>query len=118
MKKWGRKWASCRRYYASLQFTQPEIFLANAKEMYENNRKLPGTLSSGIGLSYCRLKIPKVFCWGNLSLSKATRKYIRAESIENREFRQAFHWLMVDRPQEFYTFLAEFIKKIRINKLQ
>jgi len=109
LKAWGGKWASCRRYYASLQFARPEAFLANAKEMYEKNQPLAGRLECVTGRTYADLKIPKVFCWGSESLAKGSLEFLESASLKHRKFEPAFHWPMIDQADQFYAFLADFV---------
>jgi len=106
---WGNKWASCRRYYASLQFARPDAVLSNAREIYQKSQPLPDRKVSLSGLTYAGLKIPKVFCWGSESLSNETLGFLEAFSLEHRKFEPAFHWPMIDQPQQFYPFLANYI---------
>ncbi|MEW6184038.1 MAG: alpha/beta fold hydrolase [Bacillota bacterium] len=110
LKGWGSRWESCRRYYASLRFCRPEAFLAEALEICERNRPLPGRTESLTGTAYAGLQIPKVFCWGSESLAQETLEYLEAASLRHRRFEPAFHWLMIDRAEEFYGFLSDFIR--------
>jgi pimeloyl-ACP methyl ester carboxylesterase len=111
LKDWGSRWASCRRYYASLLFARPEAFLANAKEMYEKNQAVPGRPQCLTGFTYASLKIPRVFCWGSESLAKGTQEFLESASLHHRKFEPAFHWPMIDQAKPFYGFLSEFIQK-------
>lgn len=109
LKSWGSKWASCRRYYASLQFCRPEAFLANAREIVQRNQPLPGRSESKMGMTYAGLKIPKVFCWGNESLAEGTLDFLDRASLHHKRFEPAFHWPMIDCAKEFYSFLGQFL---------
>jgi pimeloyl-ACP methyl ester carboxylesterase len=112
LKKWGNLWASCRRYYASLQFCRPEAFLANAMEIFQKNQPLPGRKECLTGITYAGLKIPKVFCWGSESLAEGTLEFLESASLKHRKFEPAFHWPMIDQSQEFYAFVSGFLGSI------
>ena len=109
--EWGFRWASCRRYYASLCFARPDAFRDNAVELVARNQSLPGTKACSTGLDFAALHIPKIFCWGTESLSKRTREFLREASIPNQEFPGAFHWPMIDQAEHFYMLLERFIEE-------
>jgi pimeloyl-ACP methyl ester carboxylesterase len=111
LKAWGGRWSSCRRYYASLQFSRPEAFLANAKEMYEKNQPVPGRAECLTGLTYAALGIPRIFCWGSESLARGTQEFLESASLHHRKFEPAFHWPMVDQADIFYDFLSEQLRR-------
>lgn len=106
----GRHGESCRRYYASLRFSRPEAFLANALELCRKSRALPGKYQSEIGAEYCGLSIPKVFCYGEESLGDSeTLVFLEEKGLDWKSFEGAGHWVMIDRKDEFYPFLHDFI---------
>lgn len=104
----GSRYESCRRYYASLHFARQEAFLANARELYDRNTSVEGEYKSEIGRTYCSLRIPKVFCYGTKSLSARTVRFLELMGLESKSFPGAFHWLMVDAREEFYSFLHDY----------
>jgi pimeloyl-ACP methyl ester carboxylesterase len=106
---WGQKYPSCRRYYSSLHDCRPEAFLVNARELCERNTSLPGKYKSETGRIYCSLSIPKVFCYGAESGSSGTIDFLEENELECQVFNEAFHWPMIDKSEEFYSFLYEFI---------
>lgn len=109
LEKWGRKRASCRRYYASLMFCHSEAFSDSARELVDRNRAAAGTKISEIGALFSALSIPKVFCWGVESLAEKTRQLLDSGgAIPHRKFEDASHWVMVDQAGEFYPFLERF----------
>ena len=55
------------------------------------------------------LSIPKVFCYGTESVSSGTIDFLKENKLEYQAFDDAFHWLMIDKAKEFYSFLFEFI---------
>lgn len=106
---WGQKYPSCRRYHSSLRDCRPEAFLANARELFNKNTELQGKHKSETGRIYCSLSIPKVFCYGTESVSSGTIDFLKENNLEYQAFDDAFHWLMIDKAREFYSFLYEFI---------
>jgi len=118
LKNWGGRWASCRRYYASLEFCRPQVFAACAKEIMESNIPVPDGQGTAVARIYTGLQIPKVFCWGSESLSNESREFLKNQALYHKEFKQAFHWPMIDRADEFYAFVAEFVSKIERRKEQ
>ncbi len=106
---WGSKWPSCHRYYASLWFCRPDAFSATAREALARAQALPGRSESEIGAVFARLPMPKAYCWGSESVPTETRQFLEAQSIPNRGFEEAAHWLMIDRGEEFYEFLRQFV---------
>jgi pimeloyl-ACP methyl ester carboxylesterase len=109
LRNWGRRWASCQRYYASLELCDLEAFRANATEAYSRGQPPPGGGPSPAAEAFARLRIPRVFCWGAESLADETRRFLEEASFPNRRFDDAFHWPMIDRPEEFYAFLRDFV---------
>jgi pimeloyl-ACP methyl ester carboxylesterase len=108
---WGQKYPSCRRYHSSLRYCRTEAFLANARELFNRNTVLPGKYRSETGRIYCSLSIPKIFCYGAESVSSGTIGFLKESNLEYQVFDGAFHWLMIDKAREFYSFLSEFISK-------
>lgn len=109
LEDWGKKYPSCKRYYASLWFCRPEAFLQNAKELVSRNTsKEREVYQSEIGDEYLKLSIPKIYCYGTISLHDDTRKFLEEKGLEFKVFKEAFHWLMIDQQDEFYSFLFEF----------
>jgi pimeloyl-ACP methyl ester carboxylesterase len=106
---WGRKYPSCKRYHSSLRDCRPEAFLANARELFNTNTALPGKDRSETGRIYCSLSIPKVFCYGTESVSSGTIDFLKENNLEYQAFDDSFHWPMIDKAGEFYSFLYEFI---------
>jgi pimeloyl-ACP methyl ester carboxylesterase len=112
--EYARKFGdSLQRYYASLRFCRPEAFLQNAKELCLRNRKFPGEkIQSEIGKIYLSIseKIPAVFCYGTESLKPETIRFLEENNVNHEAFEGAGHWVMIDKKEEFYDFLYNFIK--------
>ena len=109
LENWGQKYPSCKRYHSSLRDCRSDAFLANARELCQRNTALSGKQRSDTGRIYCSLSIPKVFCYGTESISSRTVDFLEESKLERQAFDGAFHWLMIDRAKEFYTFLYDFI---------
>ena len=106
---WGQKYPSCKRYHSSLRDCRPEAFQSNARELCQRNTSLPGKYKSETGRAYCSLSIPKVFCYGTESISSGTIDFLKENELECQAFDEAFHWPMIDKSEEFYSFLYGFI---------
>lgn len=102
---WAQRYDSCKRYYESLCCCKPEAFQTNACELYKRNTALSGKYKSEIGRIYCSLSIPKIFCYGSESISSGTIEFLKEKGLDYKVFNGAFHWLMIDKPKEFYLFL-------------
>lgn len=107
LEDWGRTWISCKRYYASLWFCRSDAFLASALEVNKRNSVSTDTSETETGLLFRDITIPKVYCWGG-ALSEPTKKFIEDESIPIWGRTDAFHWLMIDKQEEFYEFVSKF----------
>lgn len=105
----AEKYQSCRRYYASLYFSRPEAFLSNAQELVKRNTSLQGEYKSEIGNIYRGLSVPRIYCYGTESIPIGTVNFLKSNNLEFKAFNEAFHWLMIDKAEEFYDFLYSFV---------
>ncbi len=115
LKEWAREWHSCDRYYYSLAHCQNASFLANAVELCDRNKLVPGGIESQTGQIFRLLTLPKLFCWGRKSLSDASQALLNGRDLHDKElpnepFEKAFHWVMIDKSEEFYRSLGEFCR--------
>lgn len=101
-----------RRYYASLRFCRIEAFLANARELVDLNPPAEGAHlgQSEIGDMFANLPIPTLFFWGTASLHPRSQALLDSLDIPNVPFQDARHWPMIDRPEEFYRALRDFLE--------
>lgn len=104
----GPRYESVRRYHASLMFARPQAFLENARELYSRATTAEPPYQNEFGKLYCRLKLRKLFCWGDQSLSAESRLFLDQMGLANRRFEGAFHWPMIDRTAEFYPVIDTF----------
>ena len=107
----GPEWESCRRYYASLWFSRPEAFLANALETYQRTRATSFNGINEIGAAYQSVTIPKIYYWGQASLPAATHRLLTSTGLSHRGFPGANHWVMIDVAEELYAALADFLEE-------
>jgi hypothetical protein len=77
--------------------------------LVNRNTALTEKNKSEIGKTYLSLNIPKVYCCGTESLSPDTMEFIKENNIDYLSFKDAFHWLMIDRSERFYSFLFEYV---------
>jgi pimeloyl-ACP methyl ester carboxylesterase len=110
---WAESWPSCVRYLASLQLCAPSAFLTSAQQIYDLNAAAPNRDGGIIGVQYLRLSLTKVFCSGSESLSSGSKAFLTNNNLLHRPFPKTFHWVMLDAPQAFYGFLADFIAQNR-----
>jgi len=107
--KQSGQFRSCQLYYASLNFCRRDAFLENAKEIVQRNTCLPGEYKSEIGQIYCSLNVPQIFCYGTLSLSDRTLAFLNENDMATMKFEGAGHSPMVDKSEDFYKFLIQYI---------
>jgi len=100
--------SSGRRYYASLCFSRPEAFLANAREILERTQIVPGAAESAMAGAYAALPMPTCYCWGTETLSGATQRLLSQHGLAQQAFKGVGHWPMVDDPHAFYAWLHAF----------
>jgi len=106
---WCQARPSCIRYLASLRMCQTRAFLASVREIYGLNEGLPDSNVGLIGKTYLNLDVPRVYCWGMDSLSKGSQAFLAESTLSHKAFPDAGHWVMLDQPVRFYSFLAGFL---------
>jgi len=117
LKKLGERFpTSAQRYYEALRQCDPNAFLANARELVKRNKNLslPGDYKSEIGQVYAGLSLPRIYCYGTLSLSEGegTLGFLKEKRLDIMSFENAGHWVMIDKVAEFYSFLHEFVARV------
>jgi pimeloyl-ACP methyl ester carboxylesterase len=98
---------ACRRYYASLQFTQPDAFLANSQEILERTAVSETHPEPAMARLYRNIMLPKIYLWGSESISKQTQQYLAHHELAHHAFQGAGHWPMIDQPAECYRVIDE-----------
>lgn len=104
----GSCYESCRRYFASLSFSRPEAFLANAKELVSLTAANNG--DTEIGELYSSVSIPKVYFYGTKSVTSESLRYLERKGLQSKGLAGCFHWPMIERQKEFYTLLHNFVR--------
>lgn len=94
---------SLERYHASVRFCDPDALYAWARRGYE----LTG--EERCGASYIRLKCPKLYIYGENSISPASRTFLNDNQLELVKFPNCGHWPMIQDPGRFYSEIANFI---------
>ena len=101
---------SMKRYFASFCFCRAEAFLANSQELVKRNTIFSTEkFQSEIGKIYASLTLPKIFCYGTKSLSPKTLDFLNTMNLESKAFKDAGHSVMIDKKNEFYSFLYDFV---------
>ena len=115
LRQWAKQRPSCRHYNDALEVCRTRAFLANASELCQRNQQVPGDLESETGRVFRLLDMPKMFCRGSVRLSDETEQLLDGRDADDREFPtqrfdDAFHWVMVDQHEQFYSWLAQFVR--------
>jgi pimeloyl-ACP methyl ester carboxylesterase len=102
---------SAPRYYESLKLCRLPAFKANALELYDMKNELDGQYTSRLGEIYASLDVPQMFCLGTKPPGPDERiiQFLVKKELDYKKFPEARHWVMIDQPEEFYSFLLEFL---------
>lgn len=103
------QWPSTVRYLASLNMCESKAFLDSAYEIDKSIEPLADGETAKIGKTYLELNTRRVFCWGSESISANAREFLDRSNLVNKGFPESFHWVMLDRTEQFYSFLADFL---------
>ena len=103
------QWPSTVRYLASLQMCQSKAFLDSAYEIDKLIAPLANGNTAKIGKTYLELNTRRVFCWGDKSLPDSAKEFLDESKLANQGFPEAFHWVMLDQTEQFYSFLSDFL---------
>jgi hypothetical protein len=96
----GRESLAFRRYFVSLNLTDPALFHESARSLLDN--------VGSLGAAFLDIRCPKSFFWGRRSLALETREFLARHHIPNESF-DAGHWIMIGRAEEFYRKLRAFV---------
>jgi pimeloyl-ACP methyl ester carboxylesterase len=110
LRRWAPDWPACHRYYASLWFCRPDAFLASAEQVCLRNTDVQGQDFSLTGSLFASLAIPKLYCWGDKSLSPRSRSLLNGQ-VPNVCFENSFHWMMIDSSNSFYGTVSAFLRQ-------
>jgi pimeloyl-ACP methyl ester carboxylesterase len=106
----SQRWPSMLRYLESLHLCNSQAFLSSAREIDKSLQPISGSNAAMIGKSYVELNTPRVYCFGNESLSSSGRQFLTDSFLRHQAFADAFHWVMLDQTTRFYDFLSGFLK--------
>lgn len=109
-KNWGAQYRSCLNYAQALECCDENAFLHLALEIYHLNTSGSASYKSIIGERFVDLTIPKVFWFGDKSLSPETRKFLDEHKIDYLIFPGCFHWPMLDDCESFNRELFKITK--------
>ena len=88
---------SLERYYAS-------VLLADPLAMYRMGRS-SYLATAEAGAEFAALQTPKIYLWGDSSVSPSTQEFIRQHDLPNHRFENCGHWPMIEKIDEFLTVL-------------
>ncbi len=90
-----------RRYFAG-------AMLADPTAMWELGRDARRrSIDDRAGQAYRRIR-PSLYYWSPASTPEATQRWIADSGIEQRQFTDASHWPMVDRPKDTAAAITAF----------
>ena len=105
-----QQWPSVVRYLASLHLCESRAFLASVHEINRLLEPRGAGKRTLIGDIYADLGSAREFCWGSQSLGTSGQDFLAEASLSNREFENAFHWVMVDQPEQFYRYIGVWLE--------
>jgi pimeloyl-ACP methyl ester carboxylesterase len=95
-----------RRYYATAVFADPVAMweLGRDARLY--------SCANASGDAYRRVQ-PSLYYWSSESTTAMTKSWIVGSGLPHREFGDASHWPMIDRPIEVAHAIASFFESLR-----
>lgn len=101
--------SSTLNYYDSLLECDPKAFALTSKEICEKLDSEDKNGNNEISLAYKEIKIPKIYVVGTRPVMNDAMEFLNKNNLDTRVFGVASHWIMLDKREEFYSFLNEFI---------
>jgi pimeloyl-ACP methyl ester carboxylesterase len=108
LKQFLPRFPHCGSYYASLRFCRKEAFLQNALETRKLHNELDGKWKSRVAKIYAELRLPKLYCYADGSISRETLQFLAENELETKSLHSACHFLMLDKRREFYRCVRDF----------
>jgi pimeloyl-ACP methyl ester carboxylesterase len=102
--------ASTIKYFDSVTECDPAAFAQTAEELVRRTKGEDEFGNNEISLAYKELDIPRIFCAGARPVMDSTKGFLTRNNLEWKGFNVASHWLMLDRREEFYSFLDGYIR--------
>lgn len=102
--------ASTIKYFDSVIECDPAAFAQTAEELVRRTEGEDESGNNEISLAYEELELPRIFCAGTRPVMDSTKGFLSGNNLEWKEFNVVSHWLMLDRREEFYSFLDGYIR--------
>ncbi len=103
---------SLKKYYASLEFCDPQAFLENGIELYEISTCLNQDNKNLAGKRFLDIEIPKVYCYGSQSLCKESLGFLLNHRLPVKEFNTSSHFVMQECTEDFVEFLISWADSV------
>jgi pimeloyl-ACP methyl ester carboxylesterase len=97
------------KYFDSVIECAPQAFAQTAVEICGRFESEDGEGNNEVSVAYKELEIPKVFCVGTRSVMASASRFLIRNNLGYKEFNVASHWIMLDKREEFYSFLDGFV---------
>jgi len=94
--------------FDSVTECDPAAFAQTAAEICSRFESEDEDGVNEISQDYKDITIPKLYCVGTRPVMESARRFLTKNNLECRGFDVASHWLMLDKREEFYSFLKEF----------
>jgi len=102
--------ASTIKYFDSVIECDPAAFAQTAEELVRRTEGEDESGNNEISLAYKDLELPRIFCAGTRPVMDSTKGFLSGNNLEWKEFNVVSHWLMLDRREEFYSFLDGYMR--------
>jgi len=101
--------ASTIKYFDSVIECDPQAFAQTAAEICRRLESKDDEGINEISKAYREIEIPKIFCVGTRPVMDDAKRFLHKNNLKMKEFNVPSHWLMLDKREEFYSFLEGFI---------
>ena len=88
----------------------PAAFAQTAAEICSRFESEDDSGVNEISQAYKDIETPKLFRVGTRPVMESARRFLTKNGLEYRVFDVASHWIMLDKREEFYSFLKDFAK--------
>ncbi|MDA8562166.1 alpha/beta hydrolase [Gammaproteobacteria bacterium] len=110
LNKFIKQFNTCKSYYASLKFCDPKAFLQNALELRKLSTSSTGKYQNIYGKKFANIRISKIYCYGDKSLSIESIDFLHENNIPTMVFKTNNHFLMLQCFNEFCEFILKWVK--------
>lgn len=101
--------ASTVKYFDSVLECDPEAFAQTATEICNTLEQEDDLGCNEVSEAYRDILIPKIFCVGTRPAMDDTKRFLYRNELQIKEFNVLSHWIMLDKCEEFYSFLNSVI---------